>query len=177
MGLDLSRCHTVAGPRIVVRFLHHFCPYGIQDHISAYFQEVAILLDQDRLVPALEQVAVPTVAFVEELGVNAVYLPHADRKVPVGGLDEEMIMVGHEALGVADPVVALVDVLKGVQKVQAILVILENRLFLVAAGRDVIHCAGVFDTKGTRHAARIAEERHKCKEKDLTLRSLGGAFL
>lgn len=54
-------------------------------------------------------------AFIEDLRRDTVQLLHAEGKVAVRGLDEKMIMVGHETGGVTDPVVTFVDVLKGVQ--------------------------------------------------------------
>ena len=130
---------------------------------------MAVFLDQDGLVAALEQVAGPSVPIVEELGVNAVQLPHADGEVAVRGLDENMGMVGHEAVGMADPIVAFVDVLEGVQKVQTVSVIFENGLFLVAARCNMVDCAGVFDTEGTRHKRRISKNKANVKPQDLTL--------
>ena len=60
-------------------------------------------------------------------------------------------------LGVADPVVALIDVLQGLEEVLAIGVSAEDRLLLVAAGGHMIDRASVFDAEGTRHATRVAE--------------------
>mgnify|MGYP001607791079 CR=1 FL=1 len=133
MGLGLPRSRQIAGPFPVFRFFHHLCPNGIQDHVPAYFKKMAVFLDQDGLVPALEQVSGPAVPFVEELGIHSVQLAHAYGQVPVRGFDEKMIMIGHEAVGVADPVVAFVDVLEGVQKVLAVMVILEDWFLFVAA--------------------------------------------
>ena len=82
-------------------------PDSIQDHVPAYFEKMAVFLDQDSLVPALEQMTGPAVPFVEELGIHSVQLSHAEGKITVWGLDKEVIMVGHEAVGVADPIVAL----------------------------------------------------------------------
>jgi hypothetical protein len=81
-----------------------------------------------------------------------------------------MVMIGHEAVGVADPVVSFVDVLEGVQKVQAVGVVFEDGLLLIAAGRHMIHCAGVFDAEGAGHDRRIAEKMANVKPQDLTLR-------
>jgi hypothetical protein len=46
----------------------------------------------------------------------------------------------------ADPVVPLVHVLKGIQKIEPIMVGPEDRLSLVAPGGDMIHRAGIFDS-------------------------------
>jgi hypothetical protein len=45
----------------------------------------------------------------------------------IRSLDEQMIMDGHEAGGVKDPVAALIDVLEGIEELQAVRVILESR--------------------------------------------------
>jgi hypothetical protein len=44
-----------------------------------------------------------------------------------------MIVIGHEAVRVTDPVVSFVDVLEGVQEVFAVMVILEDGFLFVAA--------------------------------------------
>jgi hypothetical protein len=64
---------------------------------------MALLLDQDRLVASLEDVPDPVVRPVDGLRVDAVELTHAAREVGVGGLGEQMIVVGHQAVGVHRP--------------------------------------------------------------------------
>ena len=48
-------------------------------------------------------------------------------------------MDGHEAGGVKDPVAALIDVLEGIEELQAVRGVPEDRLFFVAAEGDVVH--------------------------------------
>ena len=62
---------------------------------------------QDRLESPLKQMSNPLVPPVETLSVNAVELAHADRKVRLGRLHQQVIMIGHQAVGAADPVVAI----------------------------------------------------------------------
>jgi hypothetical protein len=73
------------------------------------------------------------VPFVEELGIHSVQLAHAYGQVAIRCFDEKMIMIGHETVSVAYPVVTLVDMLKGVQKALAVMVVPEYRLLFVAA--------------------------------------------
>jgi hypothetical protein len=54
-----------------------------------------------------------------------------------------MEVIGHEAV-VADPVIAFVDVQEGVQEVFTVRVVLKYRLFLVAAGSNMIDGAWIF---------------------------------
>ena len=60
-----------------------------------------------------------------------------------------MVMVVHEAVRMADPVISLVDVLEGVQEVDPVLVVLADGLSFVDPGSDVVDCTGVFYAKGT----------------------------
>jgi hypothetical protein len=54
-------------------------------------------------------------------------------------MKQQMVMVVHQAVSVADPIVALVDMLECVEKVYAVLVGLEDLLFFISPGGDVIH--------------------------------------
>ena len=53
-------------------------------------------------------------------------------------------MVVHEAVTVAQPMVALIDVREDFEKGLLVLVIFEYGLFIVAPVSDMIYCAGVF---------------------------------
>ena len=72
-------------------------------------------------------------------------------------------MVVHQAVCMADPVVAFFDMLKGVQKVGAILVALEDGFLFITARGDVIDSAGVFYAERTGHEARLSEVNRKVK--------------
>ena len=94
--------------------------------------------------------------FVKKLGVDAVELSHAEREVSIGRFDQKMVVVGHEAVGVAQPVITLVDVLKGVEEVLAVLVVFEDGLLFVAAGGNMIYGTWVFYAKWAGHGANVA---------------------
>ncbi len=79
-------------------------------------------------------------------------------------------MVGHEAVSVTDPIVTLVDMLKSIQKIQAVLLILEDGFLLIPAGCDVVYCAGIFYAKRTGHnVARLSQKKANVKLQDVTL--------
>jgi hypothetical protein len=94
---------------------------------------MTVFLDQDGLIPALEEMSGPAVPFIEELGVHAVQLAHAYGQVALRGFYEKMIMIGHEAVSVTNPIVSFVNVLEGVQKALAVMIILEDGFLFVAA--------------------------------------------
>jgi hypothetical protein len=79
-------------------------------------------------------------------------------------------MVGHEAVGMADPVVPLVGVLERIEEIQAVLLVFENGLLLVPAGGDVVDCTGIFYAKGARHnVATVSQNKAIVKLQDVTL--------
>ena len=103
-------------------------------------------LNEDGLVPSLEEMTVPAVRSVKELRIHAVHLTHAERKISVRRLNEEVIVVVHQTAGMADPIVTFINVLEGIQKIEAVLVGFEDRLSLVASGGNMIHSASIFDS-------------------------------
>jgi hypothetical protein len=60
-------------------------------------------------------------------------MSHAQGKIAVRRLDQEMVVVFHQAVRVADPMVTFIDRLKGIQKVGPVLVVFENSFLLIAA--------------------------------------------
>ncbi len=79
-------------------------------------------------------------------------------------------MIGHEAIGMADPVIALIDMLDRIEKVLPVSIVLKDRFLLVASRGHMIHCTGIFDAERAGHEASIAEKREFCNKRDLTLR-------
>jgi hypothetical protein len=58
------------------------------------------LFHQDRLESALKQVADPFVPAVKTLSIDPVELAHTDGEIGFGRLDQQMIMIPHQAVGV-----------------------------------------------------------------------------
>jgi hypothetical protein len=54
-------------------------------------------------------------------------------------------MIVHEAVGVAEPVIAFIDMGKDFEECLSVLVVFEYGFFVVPPVGDVIHRAGVFD--------------------------------
>jgi hypothetical protein len=101
MGFLLTRSGQVAGPFPVVGEFHHAGSDRVQDNIAADFKEMGVLLDDYGLVPALKEMPGSVASVIEELSVNTVQLAHAEGEVAVRGLDEKMVMIVHETVGMA----------------------------------------------------------------------------
>jgi len=72
VGLFLTCCCKIAGPFPILGLFDYSCADGIQHHVTAYFKEMAVLLDKNGLIPALEEMAGPIAPFIECLGIDAV---------------------------------------------------------------------------------------------------------
>lgn len=152
MQLCLACSCLITRPGILFRRLYHLCSNRIQNNIATDFQQVTVLLDQNGTVPPLEQMTVPAMPFIEQLGIYSIQLAHSERQVAVRSFDKKMIVIGHQAIGMAYPIVALIDMLESVQKVLTISVVLKNRLLLISSRRYMIYCTGVLNAERSGHA-------------------------
>jgi hypothetical protein len=57
-----------------------------------------------------------------------------------------MVVIAHEAVGMAYPTISFIDPLKDVEEVPAVVDVLEYGLLLVSTRGDVIHGTGIFYT-------------------------------
>jgi hypothetical protein len=85
------------------------------------------------------------------LSINTVQLPHTKGKISVRRFNEKVKVIGHETVSVANPIVALTNVLNGIQEFLTILIVLEDRPFPVAAGSNMVNGAGIFYAEGSGH--------------------------
>jgi hypothetical protein len=107
---------------------------------------VAILLNENRFESSLEEMAHLAMAFVVGLRVYPIELPHSFGQVSIRRFNDQMIAIVHQAVGMTDPVKALSDVSKRIQKKFAIAVILEDGFAIFSAGCDMIKRTVVFNS-------------------------------
>jgi hypothetical protein len=129
---------------------------------------MAVLLHEDGFVSPLEEVTDSLVPVIKKLGVDAVQLPHADGEVTVRSLDKKVVVVVHEAVSVADPVVSLIDTMEHHEEVLAVLIVPVNGFLFVPPAGDVIDSAGVFYAQRTCHVGTVSHHAGNVKIKDLT---------
>jgi hypothetical protein len=82
---------------------------------------------------------------------------HEFRKIAAGSLNQEMEVVVHQTKSVDDASKFLMGFVQVVQKCAAILIILDDRLFLVSPGCDVVKSASEFDSQLSGHQSRLLE--------------------
>ena len=123
----------------------HPRPDRIEYNIARQFQQIRITVNEDGLVGALEQVLDSLMAPIGALGIDAIEVPHALRQISIRRFDQKMIMVAHQAIGVAVPIPSLSDLIQDREKRLAIVLIFVDGLLSVAPRGDMVEGARKFD--------------------------------
>src|SRR3974390_2148708 len=98
----LAGVSGIAAIGVSFRALHNVCAYRVKVNVSAQFQQIAILINQDGLVSPLEKMAASFPFVIDVCGVRAVQVVHDMAQISCGGFDEQMVVVGHEDMAVND---------------------------------------------------------------------------
>ena len=106
---------------------------------------MALPLHQDRLEAPLIHVAHRAMASVEGLGVDAVELPHPPRQISLRRLEEQVIVVLHEAVRMAQPLGPPDHRGQHVKQALPVSIIPEDPLTRIAPAGSVMHRPGVLD--------------------------------
>src|SRR5262249_12124983 len=76
-------------------------PYGIEHDVTANLAKIGLAVDQLGPEPPLQEVPTPLMPSVESLGVDAIDLPHGNRKICLRRLEQQVIVVAHQTVGMA----------------------------------------------------------------------------
>jgi len=129
---------------------------GIVDDVFDRGLVLLVRLDHLRPVAATEEVILPLVAFVECASVAAVQVPHPVGEVRQRGLDEEVVVVPHQAAHVRAPAIAPFDPAQDVEEDDPVSIVHDDRRVVVAADPDVVVRAGFEVTEGASHRSKVA---------------------
>jgi hypothetical protein len=97
-------------------------------------------------------------AAIESLGIDPVNMPEASGEVAVRGLDQEVVVVGHETIGGDAKMPEFAGFLDGVEEGLVILCVPKNRFPPSSSVEDMIPGMGILDTKRPRHGLTIIEK-------------------
>ena len=107
-------------------------------------RRLVLLLRFDHLRPvaAPEDVVLASVALVEGAGIGPVEVPHSLVEVRRRRLDQEVVVVTHQAAHVHPPAVAPLDPPENVEEDDPVLAVEHDRRVVVPAAPDVVTGAG-----------------------------------
>jgi hypothetical protein len=128
---------------------------GIVDDVLERGLVLLVRLDHLRPVAAAEDVILPLVALVEGAGVAAVQIPHAVGEVRERRLDEEVVVIPHQAAHVGAPAVAPLDPAQDVEEDDPVSIVKHDRRVIVATDADVVVGAGFEVTEGPSHRSKV----------------------
>src|SRR5262249_32141029 len=89
------------------------------------------------------------------LRIETISLPHAVRQTALRRLNQEMVMVIHEAIRVAEPVIALDDLGEEGKEALPVCIIRVNGSARIAAAGHMIQSARKFETQGSCHRCTL----------------------
>ena len=127
--------------------------HRIQHHIPTEFEEVRLLLHQNGREPSLEEMPYPFMSSVVRLRVAAIELTHAEGEVRLRRFNEKMIVIIHQAIGVAEPAKAVDDMGEEEDKLRPIAVVHHDILAGIPPTGDMIDSSGELNTKWAGHGA------------------------
>ena len=67
-----------------------------------------------------------------------------------------MIVVAHEAVAMAEPVISVIDMLQGVQEILAVLVVFINSFLFISPAGDMIDRSRIFYAQRTNYRETIS---------------------
>ena len=111
---------------------------GIVDNVVNRCLVLLVGLDHLRPVAAAEDVVLPLVALVECAGIGAVQIPHPVGEVGLRGLDQQVVVVTHQAAHVSAPAVAPFDPAQDVEEDDPVSIVEHDRSVVVAPDPDVV---------------------------------------
>lgn len=141
----------VTRPAILSRMVYQPGANRIEHDISAQFEQITLLFNENRLISPLKKMPNPTMLSVEFLRINPPQLTHSHREIGFRGFNQQMIMVTHQTIAVAEPPVFADDICQDGKKLAPIVIIEKDRRPSVASCSKVIVCPWVFNAEWSRH--------------------------
>lgn len=136
----------MAAPGVGLRFIGKTGFDRVAMNVADNLQQVGIGTDENGLIAPFEKLPFAEMPAVEALGVYAVDVAHASGNIGIGGLDQQMIVVGHQTISGYAQVPHLCGFNQHLNE-SLIVVFVEKDLFRPSASvHDMIPGVRVFDS-------------------------------
>ena len=149
----------MSAPRIVLGLRHQAGPDRVQVHVADQRQQIAIGIDQDRLVPPLKQVPDALAPSVDPAGVAERQVLHRPRQRQLAGLHHQMDVIAHQTEAVHPIAEAFAPLGQKLIEIASIRLGEEDVLPAIATKHDVVEPAGDMEPGLPRHPPRLAADR------------------
>jgi len=161
----------VAAPGVALEPLFLFSRYGkgfvprpdwVEMDIGNQFDGIGVGVDEMGFVPTLKKVPAAFVFPVVPAGVGGLKPGHGLRKIASGGLQNHVIVVGHQAVAVEDDCKLLEHLDEGLKKEFPILIAPEDFFSFVATTAGMVVSPFKFYPHLPRHSSLVSEVRSIC---------------
>ena len=129
---------------------------GVLDDVIDRALVLVRVLDHLRPEAAAEEVVASAMPLVELARVAAVEIPHTFGQVRLRRLDDEVVVVPHQAACMDPPAVAALDACEDPEEERAVSVVANDRHAVVPARADVVQRTGGEGAAGSCHATTVA---------------------
>ena len=139
----------ITGPGIILQPVHQWFPRfdRVSVNVASERKAVAVGIDHDRLIPPAKQRTVAALQLVKTLGVYPIDMPHRTAEIALQGMDQKMVMIPHQAIGMQQNAESLMCFRKGIEKCSAAIRIEKCFLSGQAAIHHVVPGTGVIEAK------------------------------
>jgi len=141
-------------PGIVFRRSNHPGANRVQMNVADKLQQVCIRVEQQRLVPSLENVPRARPCQIDPLRVPQRDVLHDAREGDVTNLDDQVEVIGHETEAVYPATEFLHGILQDQVEPVPVPVAEKDRFSGVASKDDMVDCTGILNAGFTCHTGR-----------------------
>ncbi len=152
---DEAGDRAVAAPAPMLGSIAKAGAHRVQHHVPSKRKHVPVTLDENGVEPVLEQVPIELVPTVEPLGVHTVQPMHAGRQIRLGGLDDRVVVIVHQTVGVTAPFTPLHYLSEHAEKLLAISAVDEDLLSPVAPRGDMEDTSGSAEAGASCHSTTV----------------------
>src|SRR5688572_11110636 len=112
---------------------------GITEHVAGRYSQIETVVDQNRLIALVEQVADPPMAVIGKLSESAIEVAHIIRQICAGRLDDLVVMVAEAAFSKDADAMPLGTLDHDVEKSFTIVIVFKDQRLAIPPGHDVIN--------------------------------------
>jgi len=140
--------------------------------IKTQGHEIALVLDDDRLIPALEYRPDHIMLGFKPVGIRSVQVLNGSAEICLRRLYKQVEMVAHQDVGMNPHVMLFHRAFHYLKKMETVRIIMKDGIQPFSTRQDMIIGAFKLDAKGAGHEIRLARNEGYVKCEDLTPFSL-----
>ena len=143
--LRIRQICPMTAPLILLKLIRQTWFQRISVDIPDKLKRIAVRFNNYWFISPPEKLAITAVLFIISLCINTIQMSHGSGKICIRGLNQEVIMTGHQTIGCNPDIKNIIEFLKEVNKRQ--IVVLAVKIFSLACPdslRDTTHLEIVF---------------------------------